>query len=88
MDHETEILARGWLALRQLEQHAAGAGIPVLTPSACRDCMRYAARLLRGDTPEGALPLRCEDAQRWHADVVAADVVALNLSRRNPNLQK
>lgn len=70
---ELEILARGLQALRELEEHATTrAGIPVLTPAACRPCMTFAAALLRGGDPAELLHLRCEQTQVWHLQVQAA----------------
>lgn len=78
-------VAVGWCALEKLDEHAeTRSGIPLLDDGVCAPCMRYVANLLRGETPQNVLHLRCPETQEWQRQVWNAQRIALEVSAECP----
>jgi chromosome condensin MukBEF MukE localization factor len=72
---DLEVLARGLLALRELDRHAQDY-LGCLEKPRCQDCARFAVALLRGAAPEDQLHLRCPETQLLHRQVQEAFALA------------
>jgi hypothetical protein len=74
---DLQTMADGFQALAKLDEHSYSAGIPFVPyggrpGSWCGPCSKFAAALLRHETPAEALHLRCPQAQAWQQQVDAA----------------
>jgi hypothetical protein len=74
--NDLETMAHGLQALRNIEQHADQQGIPALTATACRDCMRAAAAILQRRPADEVNALFCAPMQQWRDQLTAAHHVA------------
>jgi hypothetical protein len=69
---ELETMARGFRALENIYKHSEQAGIPALTPGACRECMTAAAADLQGRPRAEIDGMFCAPMRQWRAELTAA----------------
>lgn len=77
-EKEQQILIDGWRSYEAMDRHLTQMDDPFIARDVCRGCSKYLLALLRGQdarSPE-VMALRCENTQRWMADMDAAAALA------------